>query len=799
MFKTYFKTAIRSLTRHKSNSIINILGLIVGFAAFLLIFLVVRYENSFDDFHANKDKIYRVVRIGRNPENREYRPGVPFPVTAGLRSSIPQLKKVAAIYGDNDVQISVIDEKGSPTTKFKEPHVMVAEPEFFQMFNFPLAAGNLNSALGEVNSVLLTKETAKKYFGDWHSAIGKSIKLYGEPMKVTGILENPPVNTDFPLSVVVSYATLNHRLNPNDWASISDFNYCFIQLAQTETPAQLKKMIDDFTDKNIKPVNSGYTLELEPLEEIHHDSRYGDFNGTFFSNDLSFGLSIIGVFLLIIACVNFINISTAQAVNRAREVGVRKVLGSERSQIIVQFLGETGITTFLALSASIFIAIISLQFVNNLLDINLTIPDLFGMGFGIFMLAAFVLVTLLAGFYPALVLSGFKSIRVLKSSFSSDQKGIFLRRGLVVFQFVIAQALIIGTLIVASQMDYFRNADMGFRKDAIINAGFPGDSLSKTKMDFLYNELVKLNGVQQVSFSTFEPSAGGGWYTDLRTEEDLHSKEPKEIVSMKPADTSFFSLYNLPLVAGRLYFPSDTIREFILNETAVHGMSIQDPAKAIGKIVNVNGTTGPIVGVVKDFHINSLRDPIGPVVMTSFKRAYGLANIKIDMRNAKAITASIQDTWNKYFPDYIFEYKFLDQSIANYYKQENQLSILYVIFSVIAIFISCLVLYGLITFMAARKKKEIGIRKVLGAPVRDIVIMLSKEFTILILVAFVIAAPIGWYFMHQWLQQYTYRIKVGPRFFILTIICSLVIAWLTISYNAMKAALANPVKSLRTE
>jgi hypothetical protein len=405
----------------------------------------------------------------------------------------------------------------------------------------------------------------------------------------------------------------------------------------------------------------------------------------------------------------------------------------------------------------------------------------------------------LSGFYPALLLSGFKSVNVLKSSINSSNKGISFRRVLVVFQFMIAQALIIGTLVVASQMDYFKNADMGFNKEAIINASFPGDSLSRTKADLLKNELNKIASIQQASFSTFTPSAGGGWYTDLRTPDNKSATNPDMIVCMKPADTAYFRVYNLPLVAGRIYFPSDTIREFVVNETVVKNLGIHSATEAIGKLINVNGKTCPIVGVVKDFHVYSLRDAIGPVVLTTMKDQYGLVNIKINISQSKNVIASIQRTWNKYFPDYVFEYNFLDQSIADYYKQEAQLSMLYKIFSGIAIFISCLGLYGLISFMALQRRKEIGIRKVLGAPVRDIVIMLSKEFTILITIAFLIAAPIAWYFMHQWLQQYTYRIIIGAGFFILTIICALCIAWLTVGYTAIKAAIANPVKSLRTE
>lgn len=799
MVKNYFKTAFRNLLGHKSNSIINIAGLMIGFAAFLLIFLVIRYEESFDNFHENGKNIYRVVRLGKTRENKDSRTGVPFPVTSTLRSEFPQLKNAAAIYGDNNVQVNIKAADGSTVKKFKETNVFTAEPQFFSMFNFALAEGNAKTAISEPNTALLTKQVASKYFGDWKNAIGKTISLYGLDFKVNGILNDPPSNTDFPLGVVLSYATLVKYGNANDWGGISDENYCFVQLNDHASIDQFNKLLAGFVDRHIKPVNPNYDLSLQPLNDIHYNKYLGNFNGRTFSKELIFALSLIGFFLLIIACVNFINLTTAQAINRAREVGVRKVLGSNRTQLMFQFLGETGITSLLALIGAGIIASICLPALNDLLEIHLAIVDIYSTNLLMIMVCALVLVIFLSGFYPALVLSGFNPVNVLKSAVHADGKGIFFRRGLVVFQFVIAQALIIGTLVVASQMDYFRNADMGFSKDAIINASFPHDSVSRTKADFLESELNKIPGIQNVSLSTFTPSANGGWYTDLRTLNNLKGASPDMIVCMKPADTGYFGLYNLRLIAGRVYFPSDTMREFVVNETVVKNLGIQNPQAAIGKLINVSGSTFPIVGVVKDFHVSSLRDPVGPVVLTTMKPQYQVANIKINLKESKTVIASMRKIWNKYFPDYVFEYNFLDQSIADYYKQEDQLSQLYKIFAGLAIFISCLGLYGLISFMAVQRKKEIGIRKVLGAPVKDIVLMLSREFTVLIIIAFLIASPIAWYFMNQWLQQYTYRIAMGIWFFGATILGSLCIAWITVGYTSIKAAIANPVKSLRTE
>jgi len=800
MFKNYLKTAVRNLLRRKTNTVINIAGLAVGFAAFLLIFLVVHYEQSFDAYHKAGKKVYRVVRIGRNPVNREYRAGVPFPVTQGLRTEFPQLVTAGAIFGNRDVQVNLPAPDGKATKKFKEQEgVFLAEPQFFSMFDFGLAQGDIHHALENPNTLLLTKATASKYFGDWKQATGKTLKIFGRQMEVTGILNDPPSNTDFPLKVVVSYKTLTAGFDMSDWGSISDENYCFIQLGEKDSPARFSKLLTQFTDKHIRPVNPGYELALQPLSEVHYDSRYGNFTGRTFGKDLILALQLIGIFLLVIACVNFINLSTAQAVNRAREVGVRKVLGGSRKQLIFQFLGETAVVALLALIGAVLIVLICIPAVNTLMEITLSTAVLYGRAFLLFALAAFVLVTLLAGFYPALVQSAFNTVEVLKSVMPGKRKkGISLRHGLVVFQFVIAQVLIIGTLVVASQMNYFRQADMGFKKDAVINASLPGDSLSRTKIEVLRTELSGIPGITSLSLSAFTPSGNGGWYVDLNRPENT-SNEPDMIVSMKPADTSFFHLYEMELLAGRMYFASDTMREVVVNEAVVRKLTISTPAKAIGRMVKVGGKLYPIVGVVKDFHTQSLRDPIGGVVMTTDKNSYGIANIKVNMAQAPQVIARMKELWAANFPDYVFEYDFLEQTVAAFYKQENQLSTLYKIFTGIAIFISCLGLYGLIAFMAAQRKKEIGIRKVLGAPVKDILVLLSKEFTLLISIAFVIAAPVAWYFMHQWLQQYTYRISFGATFFIVTITGSLMIAWITVAYTAIRAATANPVKSLRTE
>jgi predicted permease len=800
MIKNYLKTALRNLVNNRSYTLVNITGLVVGIAACLLIFLVLQYEQSFDNFHTKKNRIYRVVREGKNPVDRSYRTGVPYPVTDGLRSDYPQLENAAAIFGDNGVQVLVTGAGGKVIKKFKEDGVFAAEPQFFKMFDFKMVSGNPESAINEPNTVMLTKSIAAKYFGDWRTATGKTIKIYDKYMKVTGILDNPPANTDFPLRLVISYSTVEKQVNMNNWVNIDDENYCFVQLPANYTPERFNGQLEAFVSKHMPPDHAGYYLRLQPLQEVHYDERFGNFNGRTFSKDLITALDLIGLFLLIVACVNFINLSTAQATNRSKEVGVRKVLGGNRKQLLLQFLGETGITCFLSVIMAAILAIVALPFLNELLEIQLSFNPVQNYAIALFLLAVFVVITVLSGFYPALMLSGFNPILALKSRvIAQSTKGISLRRALVVLQFAIAQVLIIGTLVVVSQMDYFKNADLGFNKTAIVNVPFPGDSLSRTKIDVLRDQLTKMAGIKQVSFSIGIPANGGDWFTDLRLPGN-NTQKGDMVVGMKIADTAYFGIYKFQMAAGRVYFPSDTAREYVVNETLIKKLGYDSAKDAIGKRIKVLGRSAlPIVGVVKDFHTNSLRDPIFPIVMTTLKNAYGSVNIQLQPGKTKQAMAMIEATWNKTYPDYVFQYAFVDQFVANYYKQENQLSQLYKIFSGIAIFISCLGLYGLISFMAVRRNKEIGIRKVLGASVQHIVLMLSSEFTVLIILAFVIASPIAWYFMHQWLQQYTFRIDFGAGFFVLTIVLSLVIAWLTIGYSAIRAAMANPVNSLRTE
>ena len=802
MIKNYFKTAIRNLKRNKSYALINILGLSVGIAASWLIFLVIQFETSFDNFHKKKNSIYRLATTLHSQDGIKYTPGCAFPVGPQLRMDFPEIKQVASIFLRSQHQITV-DVGNEQQKKFIDPNFYYAEPEFFEMFDFPLLAGS-DQSLKEPTNAILTQATAEKIFGGWKSALGKTIKVNNKTVyKIAGILKNIPANSDFPLSIVVGHSAIQNtglKGNLTDWESTFGDAYTFVVLPAGLPVKKFNAQLVDFAKKHKSGDFAADAPMAQPLTEIHYDSRFGNYTGHTFSHQLIDVLALIGIFLLVIACMNFINLATSQAVNRSREVGVRKVLGSNRSQLAFQFLGETLLITVSAVIISLFIAEAALPFLNQLLGTRMTINFISNSMLIWFAAILIVVVTLLSGLYPAIILSGFSPITALRSKITSRMiGGISLRRALVVLQFAIAQALTIAMLIVVSQTDYFKNASLGFDKTEIINVPLPNDSASLSKADYLKNKLLDNSNIAKVSFSYGSPSDENNWNSNLKFD---HSTKASNFQSnLKWADADYFNLYNLQFIAGHPYRQSDTVGEFVVNETVLKKLGIINPEDAIGKEVNFfDGTkVGNIVGVIKDFNANSLHQPMAPVVLSTWKEAYQTINIKIKTGAEKVVLPYIEKLWNGTFPDYVYDYKFLDASIASFYKQEDELSQLYKIFAAIAIFISCLGLYGLVSFMAAQRTKEVGIRKVLGATAKNIVYLLSKEFTMLIIIAFAISAPIAYYFMSQWLDNYAYRIHVGSIIFISAIISSIVIAWITVARHAIKAAMANPVKSLRTE
>lgn len=814
MLKNYFKTAFRSLIRNKNYTVINIAGMAVGIAVCMMIFIIIQFQTSFDDFHAKKDRIYRVLTEYHHADaaNIVYGKDVPIPLPLGLRTAFPQLEQVAPVWASHDDQLLIPGENGKTAKTFKEAKgVFFTGPSFFKMFDYPLLAGSYES-LKDPNNVLLTKETAEKYFGDWKTALGKTIKLEGgghifehgtDVLKISGILATIPANTDFQLKLVIAFGTgiTGYLAESADWEdrTTADFG-CYILLPPNGSVDKFNQQLRAYAAKVRSPDNKDSHV-IQPVAAVHYDTQAGNYSNKTISHELLNVLWLIAAFILLIACVNFINLSTAQAVNRAKEIGVRKVLGSNKSQLQLQFIIETFLIVTSAVLLAAVITMLALPFVNRLLELSLSFNILSNPAIILFLFTVTIVVTALAGFYPSVVLSRFNPIHALKSKLTANTaKGISLRRGLVVFQFIIAQALIIGTLIIVQQMNYFMSQPLGFDKDAIINVPFRIDSLRGSRLDYLKDQLLSVNGVQTVSFSSNTPveDANDLWST-FKFNHAIKEADLKAIT--KFADNDYVFTYKLPLIAGRNLKPSGRTIEFLVNESLIKSLGIKNPEDILNKEISIwDGLIKcPVVGVLKDFNDRSFRHDVAPLLVTTNRTMYSQAGIKLATTNIASTLQSVKKIWEQTFPDYVYEYRFLDDKIENFYKQENQLAQLYKIFAAIAIFLSCLGLYGLASFMAVQRIKEVGIRKVLGASACSIVYLFSKEFIILIAIAFAIATPLAWYYMHQWLQDYAYRIDISWWLFAAGGLAAIIIALATISFQAIKAAMANPVKSLRME
>ncbi|ACU61815.1 ABC transporter permease [Chitinophaga pinensis] len=800
MLKNYLKTAFRSLWRNKRYALLNITGLTLGITVCLVIYVIIQYEQSFDTFHTKKDRIYRVLTVspGENG-NTNYTQAVPFPIPTVLPNDFAEFEKVTGIVQMGKRLVTLEDSKGNIQHKFK-PLVYFLQPSFFDIFDYKWLAGNKATALNDPSATVLSRSTAEKYFGDWHKAMGKVIRLDQQfNLTVTGILDDPPENTEFQFDMVATYAMM--KINEiKDWVTIDDIHSCYVLLRPGQDVAKIDRHLIAFSKKYKDPKNTA-THMLQPLAGVHTDKRTGNYIGRVVPPERIRMLWMIAAFILLIACVNFINLATAQAVNRAREIGVRKVLGSNRWQLQTQFLSETAILVLLSLQLAMILALCLLPFISSVMSLPLGAGMLTSGNVYLLLFAIFLVVTLLAGFYPSIVVAAFNPINALKSRIAAGRKsgGISLRRGLVVFQFIITQALIIGTLIILQQMNYFHSQSMGFTREAIVNVPFRNDSAGNAKISYLRGQLEHIRGIQEVSFSDAAPSSDGNWWTGFKFD---HQTEDVKFASVtRWVDYNFLNTYDIKLVAGRNLTRTDSVREFLVNETLVQKLGLK-PADVLNKNMDVwdGRIKGPIVGVVRDFTAGTLKEAMAPVFMSNIKRRFSNAGIRLAAgADAQASMKAIEKLWNDNFPEQIFEYQFLDQKVAEYYREERQLAHLYEIFAGIAIFLSCLGLYGLASFMAVQRIKEVGVRKVLGATPAHIVYLFSREFMLLIGIAFVIAAPLVWYFMHNWLNNFVNRVDINWSVFVAGGMTALLIALITVSSQAIRAAMMDPVNSLKAE
>jgi putative ABC transport system permease protein len=798
MLKNYLITTLRKLNRQKNYTAINVLGLALGMACCLFIFLIIQYELRFDRFHRKFDRIYRIVTEEKINDGISPTMGTPIPMAAALRQDFPNLEKVTVSFGEYGGLFAITRDDDTVQRFQENERVAFVEPEFFEIFDFPWIAGDPKS-LAEPNGVALTEEFAQKFFGS-ADPLGRTIRMDNQiDLKVIGVVKNFPIYTDFPFSVLISWKTLPQTgFEVESWGNLSSNVNTYVVLPPNYSAQELERQLVDFKEKyhpNSKDANKR-VHKVQPLSEVHYDGRYGNYGQRAISKTTLWALGLIGVFLLITACINFVNMATAQAINRAKEVGVRKVLGAFRSQLITQYLGETFVITLLGAVLAVVLAELLLPTLNNVLKLKISL-HLFG-NLSVFSFLFFLIfaVSLLAGLYPAFVLSHFMPAQALKSKVSTATGGgLFLRRGLVVFQFIISQMLIIGTLIVTNQMDYFRNKEMGFDQNAVVTVPLPANEA--TKLQTLRAQLLQNSRIKNVTMSYSSAASGNTWDTNLR--HTLNGPEETFASDLKFADVNYIPTYGLKLVAGRNYVASDTVSELVVNETFARKLGYA-PQDLIGKTFKLGRRSYmPIVGVVQDFHTRPLQEEIRPCLLAANRRAYYEASIKIEAQDMKEALLHIEKVWNATFPEFVYNFEFLDQRLADFYQEEQKMSQLFRAFAAIAIFIGCIGLLGLISFVAAQRTKEIGVRKVLGASVVDILGLISKEFAGLIAVAFFVAAPVAYFAMNNWLENFAYRINIGLGVFLSTIVVTFIIAAITVGYRAAKAALANPVESLRYE
>lgn len=805
MWKNYFKTALRNLIRQRGTTVLNISGLTLGLATSLILFLLVRYHTSFDTYHTNYNRTYRVNVQSDGNHDKNYTPGV-YPVfPEAFKSEFPEAEEVTFISYRAGSFVVIPQMEGEPKKFTEEQGVAYAQPNIFKVFDRKILIGNIEKGLDDPNEAVLSKKLALKYFGRV-DAIGQVIKYEDLEFRVTAIMDDYPANTDLPFDMLASYITIKKSKDENGWNGIWSDDQCYFTLKEGSSITDVESRIPTFVTKYLGDATrnrDNTTFILQPLSEIHFDERFGNYNYNTISHAMILALTIIGIFLLLTACINFINLTTAEAVKRSKEVGIRKSLGSSRPQLIFQFLGETFLVTLLSILLALVLAEVGLSFLNPFMDLSLSLNFSSDVMLWLFLTGTLIIVSVLSGFYPALVVSGFNPVSALKNHTQAHaSSGFNLRRGLVVLQFVISQLLIMGTIVLISQMNYLQKKDLGFRQEAIITLPIPVEELpvftepgGVSKMRTLRDELLTISGVEAASLSSTAPSSGSVSSTDFTIEGD----EKNYGTQVKQIDGHYLDLYGLELIAGTGLADYDTAHGFVVNERLVEVVGLAKPEDIIGKNIRMWRRTLPVVGVVKNFHTVSLQNPMEATIMLNRIRGYYTLSVKLNPQAMKAALPEIQQKWEQTYPEYIYSYQFLDEQIREFYESEQNMSVMLTVFTSMAIFIGCLGLFGLTVFMANQKTKEIGVRKVLGATVESILLLFSKEFIKLILIGFCLAAPVAGYVADQYLDQFAYKITLGPAVFVIGLVVTFIIAIATVAYRSLKAAQANPTISLRSE
>jgi len=799
MIKNYLKIAWRNLVKNKTYTFINIIGLSIGVAVCLCIGLWLKREISFDNFHSSNNDIFRIVNTFKSESETFSQAPSGIALGAQLPKQLPAIKSACRVF-------NVGYKFKAGNNQYFESQAYAVDSNFFSFFKFRLIEGNPSTALNSPDKVVLSRDMAIKYFGTINHIAGRTILVDDQPMTVGGVAENPPANTHLQYNILVPYdrfrqwAIKNWKSDPdNEW--VGGWPYVYVKLSDPTIWKTVEKQVNNvvarFSEKDWKANKMTYQYFLQPIHDIHLKShlRYDAANNG--SVAIVNIFSIAGLVVLLLACINYINFTTAGAIKRAKETSVKKVVGATRSQLVVQFFIET----FLICTMAVVLGIVVLQtilpsfsaFIGQQYNFKVSLPN-------ILVILVFILsVSAIAGIYPSVILSSFKPVQALKGTFSQSKTGNLIRKGLVIFQFTITIALVASILVITRQMNFIKNSSLGFNSNAVIEVNFNGEQNVDKRYNTIRNELMK--DVHIINVSRHQANVVGGLGNGWTTTENLQGQEISTSIYRLNVDADYFSTYGLKLAAGRFFsrdITTDSSKAVMINESAVKTFGWKKPEDAIGKPFGKGDRRKYVVGVLKNFNFESLHKPVDALLI-GYADNWNSISLKMDASHINEAIGHLNTVWKNVVPEVPLQYSFVDQRIARQYSSEQKMENIFYVFSGLSLLIACLGLFGLSIFIVERKIKEIGIRKVLGASISGIVGLLSADFIKLVILSMLVATPLAWYFMHNWLNDFAYHVSIGWWVFLAAGAIAMVIAVLTISIQTIKAALANPVRSLRSE
>jgi len=798
MLSNHFKISLRHLSKDIGGNLLNITGLMLGVVCCIIIFLTIKYETSFDSFHKNGKELYRVTNNYYYPTFTMYVGQTPNPMAEALKTDFTTFEKVFAVSTNYDHPISVEEELYTSDILYVDQHFI----QGFDYYNDPKQwiIGNPNEILAKINTTVLTQSLAEKIFGSSKEAIGKIMKLSNETkIEVAGVMKDPPANTSFPFEQLVSRLTYESFAS-NHYGNVSITN-TFVQIPEAVDISQLRPALDAFNKKYMEAVwgEDFVSMDLQPLAEVHLDDRFS--SDTYTTNkSYLWTLGFIGLLIIVIACINFVNLATAKGVKRSLEIGMRKILGGSKKHILGQFMSESFLLAILALGLGLLLAQYSFPYFSELTNLNIGNDFVYSSTLLLFILGLLVFICLSMGLYPAILFSKFQPLQVIRGNLTTNpSRGISLRRGLIAFQLIISQVLIIAAIVIGSQLDYFQSKDLGFEKESLMVVKVLGN-IPVEKRLALKQKFEQLSFVESATLSSHIPMSAGHGSTGL-TSQDSDIKDRFNVQYIF-ADNDFLDAMDIELLAGKAGVPpitEDTVRGYVVNETLIGRLAWDNPEEAIGKRITVNESEARIMGVVKDFHTQSLHQQIKPIAIAYGVRRYPYLGVKYKTDGLQASVAQMETSWKSLFPDRNFDYFFQDEQMGTMYDNEVRFSKIIKAFTFISIIIACFGLIGLSAFSSVRRFKEIGVRKVLGASVPSILVLISKEFIVIMLISFALSYPIAHYLAGAWLQEFAYSVDLSGWMFVKACIITTILTLLTVSFQSVKAALINPVESLRRE